>query len=815
MHCTKALRIPLPTGLLRAAVFAVLAFGAALVRAQIPSTRIASISPQDALSETPLTIRVELRQGETIERVLFVHRPFAESEWTQIEMDLRGNLATARLPATALRTPFLEYYIVMIDRSGRVESHPLSESSDPLARPPSRAFQLPVIDKNEDQQVVFLSPEFDATFSAEDVLISVSLLRADSIVVKRATLLYLDGSDITKYAVRSDDLLVYVPDNHGVRLKPGKHKVTVSLFNRLGNLHRQVTTYFNVLDEASGPLQLAADRFLYSGSFDLESRREKVNGRTTWYNRGGTRFSGRYEEWRFNGNLYITSEESASRQPQNRYYAAIESPWLLLGYGDSYPLFPQLILNGKRLRGLNSSLRLGKFNLDLALGKTVRGVEGTLIKTIPAANLEAEQRADQFAAYARIDTATWGKYSYGSYARSMFALRPSFGSGERYQIGFTWLKSKDDLSSIRFGTRPQENLVLGTDLVSKFDEGRIELAAQAAFSAYNSDISSGTFTDAYIDTVYKKDAAAIKDARDILSKFITVNDNLRPLSFKKLSTMAYDASLSLNYFDNAFKASYLFRGSDYTSFGQTFLRNDIAGFSLFDRMRLFGNECIITIAFERMHDNTSESKAATTRFTTFSLAASYDPRNEMPSITVGYTHYANRNGLVSPIFDSTSTVHDQTNRIFFLGQHRFQYLAVHNVTASISTSLRDDYTVRNLDVRNMAVSFTLNTKFDIPLQTTLGYTSNVNRFPASVIGKTTELNYATLLLAGTYIVAEGRGTFGAALSPTLGDFRRFALDLSGQWSLTPLMSVLLQYSLFANQGARNDDFWSLKYRYEL
>jgi lipopolysaccharide assembly outer membrane protein LptD (OstA) len=113
------------------------------------------------------------------------------------------------------------------------------------------------------------------------------------------------------------------------------------------------------------------------------------------------------------------------------------------------------------------------------------------------------------------------------------------------------------------------------------------------------------------------------------------------------------------------------------------------------------------------------------------------------------------------------------------------------------------------------VSFTLNTKFDIPLQTTLGYTSNVNRFPAGVIGKTTELNYATLLLAGTYIVAEGRGTFSAALSPTLGDFRRFALDLSGQWSLTPLMSVLLQYSLFVNQGARNDDFWSLKYRYEL
>lgn len=803
---------------MRAAAFALLALlalSAASVCAQIPSTRIASFSPQDALSETPLTIRIELRQGEAIERVYFVYRPFAESEWTQVEMDLRGNLATTRLPATALRTPFLEYYIVMFERSGRIESHPLSESTNPLARPPSRPFQIPVIDKHEDQQAVFLSPELDATFSPEDVLISVSLLRADSVVVKRATLLYLDGADVTKQTIKSDDLLVYVPDNNRVRLAPGKHRVTVMLFNRLGNLHRQVTTYFNVLDDAGGPLRPTADQFLYNGTVDIESRREKVNGKARWYNRGGTRFSGRYDEWRFTGNLYITSEEDASRQPQNRYYAAVESPWLLLGYGDNYPLFPQLILNGKRLRGLNSALRLGKFNLDLALGKTARGVEGTLIKTIPVAALEAEQRADRFAAYARIDTATWGKYTYGTYARNIFALRPSFGSGERYQIGFTWLKSKDDVSSIRYGTRPQENLVLGADLVSKFDQGRIELAAQAAFSAYNSDISSGSFTDAYIDTVYKKDAAAIKDARDILKSFITVNDNLRPLSFKKLSTMAYDASLSLNYFDNAFKIGYLFRGSDYTSFGQTFLRNDVAGFSLFDRIRLFGNECVITIGFERLHDNTSDSKAATTRFTTLNVAASYDPRNDMPSITVGYTRYANRNGLVSPIFDSTSTVHDQTNRVFFLGQHRFRYFAVHNVTASISTSLRDDYTVRNLDVRNMAVSFTLNTKFDIPLQTTLGYTSNVNRFPAGALGKTAELNYATLLLAGNYTVAEGRGAFGAAISPTFGDFQRFAFDFTGQWSLTPLMSVVLQYSLFVNQGALNDDFWSLKYRYEL
>jgi hypothetical protein len=486
----------------------------------------------------------------------------------------------------------------------------------------------------------------------------------------------------------------------------------------------------------------------------------------------------------------------------------------LVGYGDNYPLFPNLVLNGKRVRGLNSSIRLGKFNVDLAWGKTLRAVQGTLLKKIPIDSLEAEQRADRFAAYARITPETWGKFSYGTYARDIFAVRPSFGSGEKYQIGFTWLKSKDDIASIQYGTRPQENLVLGTDIISKFDQGRIELTGQLAFSAYNTDISSGNFSDAYIDTVYKKDAAAIKDARDILKKFITVNDNLRPLSFRKLSTLAYEAALSLNYFDNAFKASYQFRGSDYTSFGQTFLRNDVAGFSLLDRVRLFNNELVFTLGFERLHDNTSAVKAATTHFTTFNLAGTYDPRNGMPSVTVGYNHYANANGLVSPGQDSISTVNDQTNRIFFLTHHQFQYFASHNATASISTSHRSDYTVRKLNVRNMSVSFTLNTTYSIPLQTTVGYTSNVNRFPSIVVGRTMELNYSTVMAAGNYTFDESRFVVGGSVSPTFGDFSRLALDATGQWNVTPYMHFILQYSFFANEGSPNDDFWSLQYRYE-
>ncbi|MEO8166831.1 MAG: hypothetical protein ABI623_01200, partial [bacterium] len=478
------------------------------------STAISSISPAEAQSGLPVTLRAELQRGELVERVYFVYRTFGESEWTHVEMQLRGNTAIVSLPADVVRPVYIDYYLVIINRSGTMEAYPLNDSPEPLTRAPSKTLQLPVRQKEEDLQAVFLSPEQNSTFESSDVLISVSLLRADSTVVRRATQIVLDGADVSQYAVLSDDILVYVPDNHGLRLKPGRHKVSVLLFTRDGNLYRQVSTSFNVVGDGKAE-EVVEGAFVSNGTFDLEIRNERVNNISTWYKRGGMRFTGSQGDWRINSNLFLTSDEQPDRQPQNRYYVSLESQWLAIGYGDSYPMFPDLILNGKRVRGLNSSVHLGVFNVDMALGKTVRDIDGALLKVIPISQLGTEQAADPTAAYARIDSLTWGKYSYGTYARDMFAIRPSIGSGEKFQIGLTWLKAKDDPGSIRFGTRPQENLVVGIDAISKFDKSRIQLAGQAAFSAYNSDISSGNFTDAYIDSVYKKDAATIKDARDI------------------------------------------------------------------------------------------------------------------------------------------------------------------------------------------------------------------------------------------------------------------------------------------------------------
>jgi hypothetical protein len=795
-------------------------FASAVAFSQL-STKVGSVTPSSASPKVPLTIRVSLQQGETIEKIFLVYRTFGSSEYNRLEMEIVGNTASVTLPAQDVLPPFIEYYVVLVNRNGTLESYPLSETYDPFETPPGKTLQISIaVEAETDAQIVFLSPDPGTRISAEDLVISVSLLRADSLVVRRATQILLDGADISEGSVISDDILVVAPENTGIAIRPGAHRLTVRLFNREGTLHRSASLTFTVLSGGISVAEPTTD-WRYNATIQLESRHEDVISVGTWYNRGNITFGGTIDEWRFNANVFITSDEKTDRQPQDRYFASAELPWVRVGYGDAYPSLPSLVLSGKRVRGLVSALRLGWFNLDLTLGKTTRPIDGSLLATFNADSFAVEYRRDSLAGqippYGRINSQTWGKFSYGTYARNLFAIRPSFGSGEHWQFGLTWLKSKDDIGSINYGTRPQENFVLGTDFVARFDEKRIELAGQGAFSAFNSDISSGNFTDAYIDSVYAKDADKIKRTRDILQNVITVNDNLRPLNLGKLATVAYDVALSLNYFANAFKLTYLFRGSDYNSFGQTFLRKDIKGINVTDRVRFAENRVLATASAEFLKDNTSDSKIATTSFSNLNFAVSYFPGPEYPNATVGFGHYASENGIsLSDSLIANSAINDATNRFFVQSTYEFDLSARHTASFNLSTSNRDDRSLRQHNVKNITVAFGLSTKYVVPLQTSVNFSFNANSLPkAATLDSSGRFNYSTLSLSARYSFAQDLLIFTGTASPTFGDFTRTVWDASLGWNAIRAMIFELQFSLYNNHGFSNDTIWSLRYRYDI
>jgi hypothetical protein len=757
-------------------------------------------------------VTVALQQATSIERVLFLYRPFGTSLYRTLVLEILGNQATGVLPAEALIPPFVEYYVVLRDRSGGLETYPQTESANPITTPPQNTRRLQILSgPAQTPQVVFLSPEPSVIVAPEDVLVSVSLYRTDSTIVKRSTRLFLDGTDITASAVFSDDIIVFIPSNTGITLAPGKHMVTVQLFERNGSPAGSSAISFTVPGEVPmRPSAARERRFTYDASLTAETRHEEVGSAGEWYNRTGLQFRGDYGDLRVTSNVFVTSEEKSYRQPQNRYFIGGELPWIKVGLGDSYPDFPSLILSGVRVRGISSALRLGTVNVDVAYGSTVRAVDGKELERISKDSLSSASQRYPFASYAQIDSATWGIYNFGTYSRRLFALRPSFGSGETWQFGLSWLSSQDDMGSIRYGIRPQENIVLGTDFIAKFDEGRIQINGQAAFSAYNNDISSGTFTDAYIDSVYPNDASKIKRMRDILSPFITVNDNIRPLSVTKPATAAGELGVGLNYFDNAFRFTYLYRGNDYTSFGQAFLRTDIQGFNAVDRVRLLQSQLFATLGFERLQDNTANTKAATTTFTNVNIALSYYPIPRIPSVTIGYSRYDNDNGLLT---DTLSAIKDVTNRVYLQSSYDFDAGARHTAMFTISTSRREDSSPRRLNVNNLMASLGIGTRYRIPLQTDFSAALNLNDLPTGAPGETRRFNYTTLMAHAQYAPVRDILSVMATVSPSFGDFERTTIDLGIEWFVLPPMSFLLQFSYFRNVGTPNEDFISLRYRY--
>jgi hypothetical protein len=781
------------------------------------SSYVSSTSPSSTPPRKPVTVTVELQPGHRITGVRILYRPFGSSSWRKGEMDLRGNTARFTVTKEYALAPFFEYYLVLTDASGKMISHPPATGGDPIKTPPAQPLRVTVADEDK-EQVLFLSPEPDALLEQDDVLISISLLRADSAVVRKATQIKVDDINVTTGAVFSEDLIVYAPENHGLTLAPGTHTVKVGLFNRKGQLYATAELSFTVRGQGRDVYGTPAPvrGFDYKLDMNVESRHEQIRSEGTWYNRAGATFRGKTGIWGFTSNIFLTSDERSDRQPQHRFFAGVETPWVQVGYGDHYPVLPELVLSGKRVRGLSGSAHYGIFGVDMTLGQITRGVEGKLVRTFAADSFSVEFHRDSTAAYGQVTPGTFGRFNYGTYSRDMFAIRPRVGDRETWEVGFSWLSAGDDKNSIHYGIAPKENIVIGTDFMARIDNSRIEITGQAAASAYNMDISRGSFTDEDIDRIYASGSEGIKKVRDILGPYITVNDNFRPLNVDKLPTIAYEVGLGLNYFNNFLKFTYLYHGNDYTSFGQSFLQTDIKGFSIVDRARLIDNQVFLTLGYERLEDNTSTTKVGTTMFNNVNVAATYMSRGDLPTFTVGLSVYDNDNGLSVGGRDSLAAISDGTFRLYMQGSYEFVAGPRHTATLSLSTSNRDDKSVRQYDVQNVSAELGLTSLFQAPLRTTFSAAMFLNTLPLSGFrGQTQTLNYGVLTFAARYGFMRNLLTAAATVAPAFGDYHRIAFEAGLEWAARPDMQLLLQISFFKNSDVADESIVSLRYRYTI
>jgi hypothetical protein len=786
------------------------------------SDKIIKVNVGIARPSQPLTIQVDLFQSNILDRIEIAFRQFGERDFRRIEMSLSGNSASITLPAEIVLSPFIEYYFILtVSGSSIPETYPIEN-------PEQQPFRVSLLETPvQPYEFVLLSPDKDEMLSPNDVLISFSVVQYDSSIDMRAVKIFLDDIDLSKIAVRSGNLIVVKPENASVFPEGGSHLIRVDLFDKDGKIVETFTQNFLVSGAAEKKSIGTSSPWLYNASIQLETRQEYIDRTTTPFNRATISANGNYNEFRVIGNLYLTNEEKKNLQPQNRYFIGAESPWVKIGFGDSYPIFPDLIMNGKRIRGFIGNLNLGKLNVDIATGSIRRHIESIVGTPFSDSNLVTEQGANSSnATFVLYDSTAsgkrWVKVNPGTFDRRLFAIRTIFGGRNESHIGFTYLKSSDDKNSIRYGHSPMENVVLGSDLLLTFDRRNIEISGQLAFSATNKDISNGSFTNEDINRVFpestysKSDRDAIHTIRDIFSRIITVNEHLVPLAMKNFPTLSYEGGVSLNYFNNNFKLNYLRHGSSFESFGQLFLRTDVVGYNISDRQRIIGNQVFLSGGYERLQDNTAKIKATTTTSATTNIGVSYYPRINFPNISVAYLLNTNSNDPL--INDTLSAISDNTNRVLIQIGKEFIAGARHNAILSVSTSLKNDRTVRDLDTRNTAVTLSAISTFNIPLQTVVSLTVNSNKFISGKVGTpgtSANLSYTTLYTSGQCRLLADKLILNSSFSPTFGDIQRVLVNAGAQYFFWNNISAQTQLNIYFNRkmyfisNTNTDVIWNL------
>ncbi|MEX0736207.1 MAG: hypothetical protein WD182_02120, partial [Bacteroidota bacterium] len=338
--------------------------------AQVSSV-IVRVSVPLANQNQPLPVGVEFTPSAGVERVLFKYRGFGETEYREQEMLLAGSSATLTIPPQYVLPPYIEYYVEVFLAGGRTETLPLQNPDTS----PLKADVRSVDPKNF--EVRLLSPEQGEIVALEDLVVAVSLFYTSDNVNRGATKLFLNGVDVTAQAVFSDDVILFSPANFSARLGLGVQFLRIQLYDNNGALYHTVESNFS-LSTASAIAE--QETRLHAGvDGQAEFRNENIAAETNTFIRGQLRLNGSYRSAGFGGNMLVTNEEKADRQPQNRFLMYGDVGWLRLQVGDAYPKFPSYVVSGKRVRGITGNLALGFFNMDVSYGETLRDLEGIVL----------------------------------------------------------------------------------------------------------------------------------------------------------------------------------------------------------------------------------------------------------------------------------------------------------------------------------------------------------------------------------------------------------------------------------------------------
>jgi len=483
-------------------------------------------------------------------------------------------------------------------------------------------------------------------------MISPSFIDPDRLLDVNSIRLMIDGNDLTSDASINGDPLVWPA---ATPLPQGPHRIVITMNARDGSSPPSANWGLIVgpppAGVAPGAIPATEQRAglpgwaLAQGNVIIEGAMNSVSGDGAEYQReppatgkAAVNLRGRLGgAWRYTGAARFSSHESRTTQPINRFGLTLRSKWLTLAPGDVNPRMQEMILWGRRVRGLSVDLRTGFFNISVVQGQS--------------------RRSAMPQPYSDDPTRTWRT---GTYEQDLLAIRPYFGSGRGFQLGLTVMKARDNINSIdplrtaadaNGGSRsalpdPKDNLVLGMDMSIRAFRGKFALSYSNAFSLLNNDISGGPITQADLDSLMQDQGYDTLDLpfdpADFENIFV-INASMIPLDPTGFTSLAQQVRGTVQLGGHTLGARWRSIGSSYNSLGYASLPRDREGLRIQDSLRLFDNNLGVTVGWESFDDNLNDTKSTTTGTSALTLDLRWQKDATTPGFSVGYRDYSRDN----------------------------------------------------------------------------------------------------------------------------------------------------------------------------
>lgn len=797
-----------------------------------------------------------------IDEALLFYKNEGDFSYSQIEIPFINGVFKIDLNSDMLTGTSFEYYFKLSLGSQSMDI--FYPDTNPLDNPltvdviaPETALDSE-IERNRLNEIDYtiISPERGSALSTDDAFIAIALYYDIDSIPSGKFRLYLNDKDVTNASDTNKYFISYTPRG----LDQGIYQIRLD-YSTDKEVFNIADWNFRIVQPEQVSTQSFVPKFKPTGQIELTGRNQVLAGDMNNAYTGRSNLSGSFRKFKYNFNGFLTSQEDPRLQPQNRYSVRMNlGKWWNFEAGHIFPQLSKFTIAGRRIYGINTSVHLlwENINVQFLYGELSRKItnrytsineefvyldstQTTIVDTTYTLGLEDRGR--------------------GTFKRNIVGGRVALGNPRFFQLGIQALKVEDDTTSIfnvvdysnifegptslingvsmagqqrlsnspellrvqGGGVRPKGNIVAGIDLKFAFDKNRIRFHTETVASALNNDIYGGPLTSERAEELGFEDVdqSELDILRD-LTKFIIINENINvlPLRVTGIGTdstntefffptgiLGSNTEFSLIYPKNTLKLQYRWVGPDFVSLANSTIRKDISGFTFLDRFRVFKNQVYITLGYEYLSDNVTNTKEATTVTSSLRSNLSWYPVNQnLPRISMGLRVRDRDNGVrrfnpfvpkelqsaalqnlvINNDGDTLVTSTPRSNETINYNLSITQQLeingSVHDATFSLNNLNTSDEVFAFGDIINTSYSFNISSRYSAKsLRTQLGVSINQTKSGSGQL----KIDILGIYTGATYFLLNGALKINGRVAYTsnVSDSRRLEIVTEGDDSL--------------------------------